>query len=114
MTMSAATYPPMLSTPIPGAIPCFRLPEFEVDRLLPRRSQWDERCTAILEEFAASRSNNEIADLIAARTGKRFGMHAVSRRRTALGLHNGGPRRNDWTSPLRRWKRGRGCLTRKS
>lgn len=114
MAMSVAIYPPMLSAPQPGAIPCFRLPEFELDGLSPRRSRWDERCTAILEEFAASRSNYEIADLIAARTGKRFGMYAVSRHRTALGLHKGGPRRNDWTSALRRWKPWQGYLAGKS
>ena len=113
MVMSTA-YPQMLSAPIPGAIPCFRLPEFALDGLPRRRNQWNDRCTAILEEFAASRTNYEIADLIAARTGKRFSMHVVSRHRTALGLHNGGPNRNDWTSALRRWKPWQGHLARKS
>ncbi|MBY0320956.1 MAG: hypothetical protein K2X72_19695 [Reyranella sp.] len=26
-----ASYPPMLSAPVPGAIPCFRLPEFDLE-----------------------------------------------------------------------------------
>ena len=113
MVMSSA-YPQMLSAPARGAIPCFRLPEMQLDGLSRRRNQWDDRCTAILEDFAASRSNYEIADLIAARTGKRFSMHVVSRHRAALGLHNGGPSRNDWTSALRRWKPWQGHLARKS
>lgn len=107
-------YPRMLSAPAPGAIPCFRLPEMQLDGLSPRRLKWDDRCTAILEDFAASRSNQEIADLIEARTGKRFSMHVVSRHRTALGLNNDGPNRNDWTSALRRWKPWQGHLARKS
>ena len=106
-------YPQMLSAPIPGAIPCFRLPEMYLDGVSPRRLRWDERCTAILEEFAASRSNHEIVDLIEARTGKRFSMYVVSRHRAALGSHNRGPNRNDWTSPLRRWKPWQGHLARK-
>ena len=85
-----------------------------LDGLSRRRRQWDDRCTAILEEFAASRSNYEMADLIAAGTGKRFSMHVVSRHRAALGLHNRGPQRNDWTSALRRWKPWQGHLARKS
>ena len=46
---------------VPGAIPCFWLPEMQLEGLSRRRLQWDDRCTAILEEFAASRSNYEIA-----------------------------------------------------
>lgn len=106
-------YPLMLSRPVPGAIPCFKPPEMELAGLSRRSHRWDDRCTAILEEYAASRSNDEIVELIAARTGKRFGMHAVSRRRAALGLHNHGPRRNDWTSALRRWKPWQGRLARR-
>jgi len=86
----------------------------QLEGLSRRRLQWDDGCTAVLEEFAPSRSNYEIVDLIAARTGKRFSMHVVSRHRTALGLHNGGPQRNDWTSALRRWKPRQGHLARKS
>jgi hypothetical protein len=107
-------YPQMLTAPVPGAIPCFRLPEFELEGLSKARNRWDERCSAILENFAAGRSNVEIADLIEARTGKRFSIYAVSRHRAALGLHNGGPRRNDWTAPLRRWKPWQGHLARRS
>lgn len=110
----SATYPPILSAPAPGAIPCFRWPEMELPGLSSSRPRWDERCTAVLEEFAAARTNYDIVDLIEARTGKRFSMHVVSRHRTALGLNNGGPRRNDWTSPLRRWKPWQGHLARKS
>ena len=112
--MSGSPYPLILSTPRQGAIPCFRFPEMQLDGLSRRRNRWDDRCTAILEDFASSRSNYEIADLIAARTGKRFSMHVVSRHRTALGLHNHGPSRNDWTSALRRWKPWQDHLARKS
>ena len=111
--MVMSEYPQMLSAPIPGAIPCFRLPEMQLDGLSRRRLKWDDRCTAILEDFAASRSNYEIVDLIAVRTGKRFSMHVVSRHRAALGLNNDGPSRNDWTSALRRWKPWQGHLARK-
>jgi hypothetical protein len=107
-------YPSMLSAPTPGAIPCFLFPEIELDGLSRSRNRWDDRCTAILEDFAASRSNYEIADLIAARTGKRFSMHVVSRHRAALGLQGRGPHRNNWTSALRRWKPWQGHLARKS
>jgi hypothetical protein len=110
----STTYPQLLSAPAPGAIPCFRLPEMALDGLSRRRTQWDERCSAIVEEYAASRSNYELADLIETRTGKRFSMHVVSRHRAALGLHNRGPHRNDWTSALRRWKPWQGHLARKT
>lgn len=113
MIMSTA-YPQMLSAPISGAIPCFNLPEMQLEGLSRQRLRWDDRCTAILEEFAALRTNNEIADLIEARTGKRFSMYVVSRHRAALGSYNRGPKRNDWTSPLRRWKPWQGHLARKS
>jgi hypothetical protein len=114
MTMSTSAYPPLLSAPVPGAIPCFWLPEMQLEGLSRRRLQWDDRCTAVLEEFAALRSNYEIADLIAARTGKRFSMYVVSRHRAALGLNNRGRHRNDWTSPPRRWKPWQGHLADKS
>lgn len=112
--MPGCSYPLILAAPRPGAIPCYRFPEMRLDGLSGSRNQWDDRCTAILEEFAASRSNYEIADLIEATTGKRFGMHVVSRHRAALGLHNRGPQRNDWTSALRRWKPWQGHLAGKS
>jgi hypothetical protein len=114
MPMFPTAYPALLSVPVPGAIPCFWLPEMQLEGLSRRRLHWDDRCTAILEACAASRSNYEIADLIAARTGKRFSMYVVSRHRAALGLHNRGPHRNDWTSPLRRWKPWQGHLADKS
>jgi hypothetical protein len=112
--MFPTAYPALLSVPVAGAIPCFWLPEMQLEGLSRPRVQWDDRCTAILEDCAASRSNYEIADLIAARTGKRFSMYVVSRHRAALGLHNRGPHRNDWTSPLRRWKPWQGHLADKS
>ena len=107
-------YPEMLPRPLPGAIPCFRLPELEPEGLPRSPKRWDDRCTAILEAMLLRDRTSEIADLIEARTGKRFGMHVVSRHRGVLGLHNGGPQRNDWTSALRRWKPWQGHLARRS
>ncbi len=43
--MPDTRYPPVLSTPAPGAIPCFRLPEFDLDGLSQRAR--DERGTLI-------------------------------------------------------------------
>jgi hypothetical protein len=40
---------------------------------------------------------------VAARTGKRFDMHVISRHRAALDLQGRGPHRNDWTAALSRW-----------
>ena len=65
-------------------------------------NRWDERCSEILRRNAGRYTNSEIAALIEATTGKRFSAAVVSRRRAAQGLDH--PVRNDWTSPLRRWR----------
>lgn len=64
------------------------------------KSPWDERCAEILRRNAEHYTNAEIAALIAAATGKRVTLYAVSRNRAALGLDC--PRRNDWSVPLTR------------
>jgi hypothetical protein len=69
---------------------------------MSRRPGWDERCTDILRTHAGRCTNARIVELIEGATGQRFSVYAVSRRRSALGIH--GPQRNDWTSPLRRWR----------
>jgi hypothetical protein len=147
MVMSAA-YPPLLSAPQPGAIPCFRLPELDLDALLQRSSWWDERsaaisfidtvvaslpaavtpveaqpsslplfdtrlarkprvkwtprCTQVLVANAGDCTNAELVDLIEVETGLRFSLDTVNTRRSLLGLDP--PGRNEWTSPLRRWR----------
>lgn len=136
--------------PVPGAIPCFGLPEFELDGLLQRSSWWDERsaakssidtavvaspastavapfgalrssvplfdtrqarkprvkwtarCTQILVANASECTNAALVELIEAETGLRFSLDTVNTRRSLLGLDP--PGRNQWTSPLRRWR----------
>ena len=68
----------------------------------PWNDRWTERCSEILRRNAQHYTNREIAALIEAATGMRFSASVVSRRRAALGLDH--PIRNDWTSPLRRWR----------
>lgn len=106
--MSTCPYPPILTAPTtPGAVPCFRFREWEEGaEVRPsggrRRQWWDDRCTRILLQNQ-QRPNAEIADLIAAETGLRFSVSAVSSYRSALGC-SGYKHDNDWTSPLRRWR----------
>ncbi|MBY0317937.1 MAG: hypothetical protein K2X72_04385 [Reyranella sp.] len=107
--MPTPAYPTLLAAPTtPHALPCFRLSDDgEGPQLSSPRPLWDAECAAILVECADRCTNAEIADLIAARTGKRFKPKTMSDRRAALGL--GAPCRNDWTSPLRRlrpWQGG--------
>ena len=61
---------------------------------------WDGRCSEVLRRNAHAYTNNEIAVLIEAATGKRFSVSVVSRRRAALGL--GSTHRNDWSAPIKR------------
>lgn len=142
----------MLSAPVPGAIPCFRLPEFDLDGLSQRtwdergtlitstgtvtvssragtasalseaprsslplfetrqarkpRMKWTARCTQILVANASEYTNAALVDLIEAETGLRFSLDTVNTRRALLGLDP--PGRNQWTSPLRRWRPWRG------
>jgi hypothetical protein len=104
--MHTSPYPPVLRAPtLPGAVPCFVLAECQVVRR--PRPIWDRRCTAILTRLAARHGNAEVADLIAAETGMRFKEKTVSEHRAALGLDS--PNRNDWTTPLRRWKPWQGA-----
>ena len=66
---------------------------------------WDQRCSEVLRRNASHYTNREIAALIEAATGKRFGVFAVSRKRAAMGLDR--PNRNDWSAPLIRWRERR-------
>lgn len=151
--MFSTPYPPMLPAPAPGAIPCFRLPEFDLDG--PSQRTWDERstpiastgivtasphdagtavapfdgprsslplfdtrqarkprvkwtarCTQILVANASELTNAALVELIEAETGLRFSLDTVNTRRALLGLDP--PGRNQWTSPLRRWRPWRG------
>ena len=107
--MSSTTYPQLLTAPTaPHALPLFKLSDEKLaTQSASRRLLWDAECAAILVECADRCTNAEIADLIAARTGKQFKAKTVSDRRAALGLDASG--RNDWTSPLRRlrpWQGG--------
>jgi len=112
MDMSSAYFPCVLTVPtIPNAIPCFRLDGLDRPRRRNGTQAWDDRCTEILLG-AESRSNAEIAQLIEAETGLLFSASVVCRRRRAAGL--GRPRRNEWTSALRRWKPWQGHLSGKS
>jgi hypothetical protein len=110
--MSVSAYPLVLPAPIvPGAVPCFRLTEPAGSPASSSRQAWDDRCTQILLSDQ-SRSNAEVADLIEGLTGMRFGPSVITRHRRALGLAR--PRRNEWTSALRRWKPWQGHLAGKS
>jgi hypothetical protein len=59
-----------------------------------------------LAAHAATRTNVEMAALIATETALRFRVSTVSDHRCALGLDS--PRRNAWTGPLRRLREVRG------
>lgn len=151
--MFSTPYPPMPSAPAPGAIPCFRLPEFDLDGASQRtwdglctpitsagtvtaslhdagtavapfdaprsslplfdtrqarkpRAKWTARCTQILVANASEFTNAALVELIEAETGLRFSLDTVNTRRALLGLDP--PGRNQWTSPLRRWRPWRG------
>jgi hypothetical protein len=107
--MAGPAFPLLLRSPTrSGVLPCFGFRERG-----PRRPRWNARCTSILVAMGEGASNAEIAERIAAETGLRFGIHAISRHRALLGVAAGGPQRNDWTSPLRRWKPWQGHLARK-
>ena len=64
--------------------------------------KWTPRCTHILVAHATECTNAELVELIEAETGLRFSLDTVNTRRCLLGLD--APGRNDWTSPLRRWR----------
>ena len=146
--MFTTPYPAMLPAPAPGAMPCFRLPEFDLDGLQQRtrderctavtstatatapslagtpvapseaprsslplfdtrqarkpRMKWTARCTQILVANASEFTNLALVELIEAETGLRFSLDTVNTRRALLGLDP--PGRNQWTSPLRRWR----------
>lgn len=102
--MTPATHPLLFVRPTArGAVPCFGVQEPPIPNASARpRALWDAACTDVLMRSAGRLSNTELADLIAAQTGKRFSSKTVSERRAALGL--GKPRDNAWTAPLRRWK----------
>jgi hypothetical protein len=68
-------------------------------------SKWDDRCSRILRANARSSTNRQIADAIAAETGKHFTVFTISRRRARLGL--AGQNRNDWSAAITRWRVGR-------
>jgi hypothetical protein len=78
------------------------LPVFDMRQGRKRRTQWSPRCTQILIANAPERTNAELVELIEAETGLRFSLDTVNTRRSLLGLET--PGRNDWTSPLRRWR----------
>jgi hypothetical protein len=69
-------------------------------------SKWDARCSEILRVRAGSSTNRQIAETIAAETGKHFTVFTISRRRARLGLAANG--RNDWSAPITRWRTGSG------
>jgi hypothetical protein len=103
------SYPRILPTPAhPLAMPCFTLSDNDsaAPPSKPRaRPIWDIRCTRILERACRDddrRPNEDVARLIEAETGMRFGEIALSRHRAALGY--GRSRANDWTSTLRQWR----------
>lgn len=73
---------------------------------MKRNPVWNDRCAEILRRNAQHYTNSEIAALIEAATGLRFGVLTVSRRRAALGLDCS--QRNDWSAPITRWKWLRG------
>src|SRR3982751_4555714 len=72
--MSTIAYPPLLAAPTaPRALPLFRLSDGRPGlKSAARRLLWDAECAATLVECADRCTNAEIADLIAARTGKQF------------------------------------------
>lgn len=78
------------------------LPLFHTRLARKPRVKWTPRCTQILVAKATECTNAELVDLIAAETGLRFSLDTVNTRRCLLGLDP--PRRNQWTSPLRRWR----------
>ena len=115
--MHTGSFPLVLRAPtLPGAIPCFALSALDGEAALGngRRPVWDDRCRRILERVCreGDRPNDDVARLIEAETGMRFSASVLSRHRAALGFAR--PRRNDWTSSLRRWKPWQGHLADKS
>ena len=78
------------------------LPVFDLRQARKPRMKWTPRCTHILVAHATERTNAELVELIEAETGLRFSLDTVNTRRCLLGLD--APGRNDWTSPLRRWR----------
>lgn len=101
--MTPATHPLLFVRPTAvGAVPCFGVGDAPPNASGRPRVLWDAACTDVLMRSAGRLSNPELADLIAAQTGKRFSSKTVSERRAALGLE--APSRNAWTAPLQRWK----------
>ena len=78
------------------------LPVFDTRQARKLRMKWTPRCTQILVAKATECTNAELVDLIEAETGLRFSLDTVNTRRCLLGLYS--PGRNQWTSPLRRWR----------
>ena len=99
---SAVTSSPAGSAVTPCQAPRASLPLFDMRQVRKPRVKWTPRCTQILVDNAAELTNAELVDLIASDTGLRFSLDTVNTRRSLLGLD--APGRNDWTSPLRRWR----------
>jgi hypothetical protein len=116
--MNTSTYPLVLRAPTsPAAMPCFALSALDTEAASGsgRRPVWDDRCRRILERICREgdrRPNDDVARLIEAETGMRFSASVLSRHRAALGFAR--PRRNEWTSSLRRWRPWQGQLAGKS
>ena len=83
-------------------VPKALLPLFDMRQVRKPRVKWSPRCTQILVDNATELTNAQLVDLIAADTGLRFSLDTVNTRRCLLGLD--APGRNEWTSPLRRWR----------
>ena len=99
---TAITSSPAGSAVTPREAPRDFLPLFDMRQVRKRREKWTPRCTQILVDNATELTNAELVDLIAAETGLRFSLDTVNTRRCLLGLD--APGRNEWTSPLRRWR----------
>lgn len=78
------------------------IPLFGMRQARKARIKWTPRCTHILVANATQCTNAELVQLIEAETGLRFSLDTVNTRRSLLGLDTAG--RNQWTSPLRRWR----------
>lgn len=78
------------------------IPVFDMSQARKPRMKWTPRCTQILVAHAIERTNAELVELIETETGLRFSLDTVNTRRCLLGLD--APARNEWTSPLRRWR----------
>lgn len=83
------------------------IPVYDTRLARKPKMKWTPRCTQVLVANATECTNAELVERIEAETGLRFSLDTVNTRRSLLGL--GSPGRNQWTSPLRRWRPWQGA-----